>query len=141
MSWATLLADNRVTALPPSKAELDNLRSIVARSLKDVTAAGLSADAHFVSFVVSQLCDRMSAQRCDVTIFRMHDGLASSCHDFVSLWFHSTSASQLFDGLHLCVCDVAPLFFCDGLIVWCCDVIIPGLYAVARLRRRGFVTL
>jgi hypothetical protein len=48
MSWATLLADNRVTALPPSKAELDNLRSIVARSLKDVTAAGLSADARFV---------------------------------------------------------------------------------------------
>ncbi len=38
MSWAKLLADNRVTALPSSKAELDNLRSIVARSLKDVTS-------------------------------------------------------------------------------------------------------
>jgi hypothetical protein len=48
MSWAKLLADNRVTALPPSKAELDNLRSIVARSLKDVTAGGLSADYRFV---------------------------------------------------------------------------------------------
>lgn len=48
MSWAKLLADNRVTALPPSKAELDNLRSIVARSLKDVTAPSLSADAQFV---------------------------------------------------------------------------------------------
>lgn len=48
MSWAKLLADNRVTALPPSKAELDNLRSIVARSLKDVTAPGLSADYRFV---------------------------------------------------------------------------------------------
>ena len=48
MSWAKLLADKRVTALPPSKAELDNLRSIVARSLKDVEAAGLSADARFV---------------------------------------------------------------------------------------------
>jgi hypothetical protein len=48
MRWAKLLADNRVTALPPSKAELDNLRSIVARSLKDVTAPGLSADAPFV---------------------------------------------------------------------------------------------
>ena len=47
MSWAKLLADNRVTALPPSRTELDNLRSIVARSLKDVTAAGLSADARF----------------------------------------------------------------------------------------------
>ena len=48
MSWAKLLADNRVTALPPSKAELDNLRSIVARSLKDVESAGLSADARFI---------------------------------------------------------------------------------------------
>lgn len=38
----------RVFALPPSKAELDNLRSIVARSLKDVTSAGLSADYRFV---------------------------------------------------------------------------------------------
>jgi hypothetical protein len=28
MSWAKLLADNRLTALPSSKAELDNLRSI-----------------------------------------------------------------------------------------------------------------
>jgi hypothetical protein len=48
MSWAKLLADNRVTALAPNKAELDNLRSIVARSLKDATAAGLSADARFM---------------------------------------------------------------------------------------------
>jgi hypothetical protein len=47
MSWAKLLAANRVTALPSSKAELDNLRSIVARSLKDVESAGLSADARF----------------------------------------------------------------------------------------------
>ncbi len=48
MSWAKLLSDNRVTAIPPSKAELDNLRSIVKRGLKDVTAAGLSADARFI---------------------------------------------------------------------------------------------
>jgi hypothetical protein len=48
MSWAKLLADNRVTALPPSKAELDNLRTIVARSLKDVESPGPSADARFV---------------------------------------------------------------------------------------------
>ena len=47
MSWAKLLADKRVTALPPSKAELQCLRSIVARSLKDVTAPGLSADARY----------------------------------------------------------------------------------------------
>ena len=48
MNWAKLLSDNRVTRIPSSKAELDNLRSIVTRSLKDVTAAGLSADARFV---------------------------------------------------------------------------------------------
>ena len=47
MSWAKLLAAKQVTALAPTKAELDNLRSIVARSLRDVTAAGLSADARF----------------------------------------------------------------------------------------------
>jgi hypothetical protein len=48
MSWSKLLSDNRVTVLPTSKAELDNLRSIVARSLKDVAAAGLSPDARFM---------------------------------------------------------------------------------------------
>jgi hypothetical protein len=48
MSWAKLLSDKRVTRVAPSKAELDNLRTIVTRSLKDATAAGLSADARFI---------------------------------------------------------------------------------------------
>src|SRR5271155_844094 len=48
MSWAKLLADKRITRVRPTKAELDNLRSIVTRSLKDVRAAGLSADARFI---------------------------------------------------------------------------------------------
>jgi hypothetical protein len=48
MSWAKLLADKRVTRVRPSKAELDNLRSIVTRSLKDVAASGLSADTRFI---------------------------------------------------------------------------------------------
>jgi hypothetical protein len=48
MSWAKLLADRNVTAEPPGKAELDNLRSIVTRSLRDAVAKGLSADARFV---------------------------------------------------------------------------------------------
>ena len=48
MSWKELLANKNVTREAPSKAELDNLRSIVARSLKDVGVAGLSADARFV---------------------------------------------------------------------------------------------
>jgi hypothetical protein len=48
MTWAKLLANHTVTLLPPTKAELTNLRSIVARSLKDVLAPGLSADARFI---------------------------------------------------------------------------------------------
>ena len=48
MSWKKLLADGRVTVLQPEKIELDNLRSIVRRSLRDVAVSGLSADARFV---------------------------------------------------------------------------------------------
>jgi hypothetical protein len=48
MTWAKLLASHNVTALPPTKAELDSLRSIVARSLSDATATGLSTDARFI---------------------------------------------------------------------------------------------
>lgn len=48
MGWAKLLGDRRVTALPSNKAEIDNLRSIVTRSLKDAAAESLSADARFV---------------------------------------------------------------------------------------------
>ncbi len=44
MTWAELLASNNVTVLPTTKAELDSLRSIVARSLSDVAATGLSTD-------------------------------------------------------------------------------------------------
>ena len=47
MSWAKLVG-RYVTAEPTSKGELDNLRSIVARSLQDAVAAGLSTDARFV---------------------------------------------------------------------------------------------
>ena len=48
MSWEKLLADRAVTTLPATKQEIDNRRSIVARSLRDVTASGLSADARFI---------------------------------------------------------------------------------------------
>ena len=48
MSWQKLLASNVVTKLPPTKAELDNLRRIVTRCLSDVNAQGLSADARFI---------------------------------------------------------------------------------------------
>ena len=48
MSWAKLLASNRVTQQPSAKAELDSLRSIVARCFSDVAAKGLSTDARFI---------------------------------------------------------------------------------------------
>jgi hypothetical protein len=48
MSWEKLVADRTVTPIPATKQELDNLRSIVTRSLSDVTASRLSADARFV---------------------------------------------------------------------------------------------
>jgi hypothetical protein len=48
MTWAKLLANNKVTRQHAAKKELDNLRSIVSRSLKHVPAPGLSADARFI---------------------------------------------------------------------------------------------
>jgi hypothetical protein len=48
MSWIKLLASKTVTPLPATKAELDKLRSLVARSLKDVAATGLSTDMRFI---------------------------------------------------------------------------------------------
>jgi hypothetical protein len=51
MSWKKLLADKRVTRVPPSKAELDNLRSIVTRSI--VKTAPLPAGAQFLNVIDS----------------------------------------------------------------------------------------
>lgn len=48
MSWTNLLKNNRVVAEPPSKSELDDLRSIVTRSLQDARTTGLSDDGRFV---------------------------------------------------------------------------------------------
>src|SRR6188508_2850291 len=48
MSWSRLLSENRVTREPSSKAELDNLRSIVQRCLSDVKATGLSDEQRFI---------------------------------------------------------------------------------------------
>jgi hypothetical protein len=48
MSWQKLLVNNVVTKLAPTKVGLDNLRRIVTRSLNDVNAKGLSADARFI---------------------------------------------------------------------------------------------
>lgn len=48
MSWTQLLANKTVTALPTTKAELDKLRALTARSLNDVAVPGLSTDIRFI---------------------------------------------------------------------------------------------
>jgi hypothetical protein len=51
VSWKKLLNNKNVVREAASKAELDNLRTIVSRSLTDVAAPGLSADARFIMAV------------------------------------------------------------------------------------------
>ncbi len=48
MTWTELLNRKCVIADPTSKSEIDNLRSIVSRSLANVTVAGLSTDIRFI---------------------------------------------------------------------------------------------
>jgi hypothetical protein len=48
MTWNKLLTEKRVKVESTSKQELDDLRSIVTRSLRDVAAPGLSADTRFI---------------------------------------------------------------------------------------------
>src|ERR1700743_3032872 len=48
MSWRKLLANNTVTELTPTKAELDKLRALAKRSLNDVSVRGLSTDMQFI---------------------------------------------------------------------------------------------
>lgn len=46
-TWAKLLAEKRVAAEPATKQEIDDLRAVVARSLRDSKAINLSADGKF----------------------------------------------------------------------------------------------
>jgi hypothetical protein len=48
VTWQELLNRHVVTAAATSKSELDNLRSIVRRSLADVVIPGLTADMRFI---------------------------------------------------------------------------------------------
>lgn len=48
MTWKELLNRKCVTADPTSKSEIDNLRSIVSRSMANVAVAGLSTDVRFI---------------------------------------------------------------------------------------------
>jgi hypothetical protein len=48
VTWTELLNRRIVTADPTSKGEIDNLRSIVSRSLANVAIAGLATDIRFI---------------------------------------------------------------------------------------------
>ena len=48
MIWIELLNRKLVTTEPVTKGELDNLRSIVSRSLANVSIAGLTSDIRFI---------------------------------------------------------------------------------------------
>jgi hypothetical protein len=48
VTWTDLLNRKSVSTDPTSKGELDNLRSIVARSLGNVAVAGLATDLRFI---------------------------------------------------------------------------------------------
>jgi hypothetical protein len=49
MSWQKLLAANRVKPHKTSRQELDGLRAVVQRDLKDAAIEGLSEDRRFAT--------------------------------------------------------------------------------------------
>lgn len=51
MSWKKLLANNTVTALAPTKGEIDKLRALAGRSLSDVQDAEAWIKAHHPALV------------------------------------------------------------------------------------------
>jgi hypothetical protein len=48
MIWTELLNENRVAAEPPTKQEMDNLRSIVRLRISDLHVKGLSHEQRFI---------------------------------------------------------------------------------------------
>jgi SAV_6107-like HEPN len=49
MTWQQLVTSNRAKTHKTSKQEIDGLRSVVGRDLKDASAAGLSEDRRFAT--------------------------------------------------------------------------------------------
>ena len=49
MSWAKLLADNKIKAHKPSLAEINSLHDVIERDLKDAALTGLSTDRSFAT--------------------------------------------------------------------------------------------
>jgi hypothetical protein len=49
VNWAKLLADNKIKTHQPSLAEINSLRDVIERDLKDAALVGLSADRSFAT--------------------------------------------------------------------------------------------
>jgi hypothetical protein len=49
MTWQQLIASNRVKTHETSRQEIDDLRAVVGRDLKDASIAGLSEDRRFAT--------------------------------------------------------------------------------------------
>lgn len=47
MSWAKLLAEKKVKEHTPNLSEINNLRDLIARDIKDAKVEGLSPDRSF----------------------------------------------------------------------------------------------
>ena len=55
MSWSQLLAQRKIQLHTTSKQELDGLRALVERDLKDAALPGLSADRRFATAYIAAL--------------------------------------------------------------------------------------
>jgi hypothetical protein len=67
MTWKDLLKQSRVQLHTTSKAELGDLRALVARDLKDAALPGLSADRKFAK------ADAVSETEADELLQRAED--------------------------------------------------------------------
>jgi hypothetical protein len=64
LSWKLWLSRRDAVSHTTSKAELDNLRALIARDLKDAAIAGLSADRRFATAYNAALQSAKMAASC-----------------------------------------------------------------------------
>jgi hypothetical protein len=64
LSWKLWLSRRDAVSHTTSKAELDNLRALIARDLKDAAIAGLSADRRFATAYNAALQSARMAASC-----------------------------------------------------------------------------
>jgi hypothetical protein len=83
MSWASLLAAGSIAREPTSKAELDDLRSIVRRSLMDALVPGLSDEARFV--MAYDAARNLSVMLVRAEGYRPRTSMGGHYHTFLAL--------------------------------------------------------